>query len=411
MNLKLKFLGGCREVGRSAILVDEILLDYGFKPTVPPEFPLPTSSNLIILSHAHLDHSGLLPPLARGNSLIYMTPPTIDLVNFLAKDTLKVSKKRGLPPPFSLRDLENLMEKSVIVDYEESFRVGEYEVMLLDASHIPGSSSIFLSGKKRVFYTGDINTISTRLLSPHSMKYPEADILIIESTYFESDHPSRFDLEIEFVDSILETLDQGGSVIIPCFAIGRTQEILLILENFNISPFLDGMGIDVISILRDHPSYLRDLKILERAFRNAVLIDSKTRKDVLSDPSVIVTTAGMLEGGPALHYIEKIKDDEKSKILLTGYQMEGTNGRRALEEGMIEINGKKIKLLPKVEQYDFSAHCGDKELKNIVDFFCSRGTQKVFIMHGEKCAKFADWIREKYGVDAVSPQNGEEFTF
>jgi putative mRNA 3-end processing factor len=407
--MNIKFLGGCNEVGRSAVLVDGILLDYGLKPTDPPEFPLYVEPKNVMVSHAHLDHSGVVPNLMGMKPRVYMTPPTRDLTFFLARDTIKVAKKRGLKPPFVKEDLQRLMERTTVVDYETPFEVAGCEATLYDAAHIPGSSSIFLNGDKKLFYSGDINTITTRLLNGPNPEYPDADVLIIEGTYFATPHLPRFDLEIAFIDSIIETLEIGGSVVIPCFALGRTQEVLLILDNFGITPCLDGMGIEVLKILYNYPEYLRDAHGLERAFNNATIVDPTKRRSALEEPSVIVTTAGMLEGGPVLSYIDKIKNDEQSRILLTGHQMEGTNGRKALEKGFIEANGKVIRLKPKVEQYDFSAHGGDTELKEVVTYFCNAGTEKVFVMHGENCGDFAAWIRENCECDALAPNSGDEF--
>lgn len=407
--MNIKFLGGCNEIGRSAVLADGILLDYGLKPTDPPEFPLYAESKNVVVSHAHLDHSGVVPNLMDLKPKVYMTPPTRDLTFFLARDTIKVAKKRGLKPPFIKEDLQKLMERTTVVDYETTFEAEGREVTLYDAAHIPGSSSIFLNGDKKLFYSGDINTINTRLLNKPNPDYPEADILIMEGTYFATAHPPRFDLEIAFIDSIIETIESGGSVIIPCFALGRTQEILLILDNFGITPYLDGMGIEVLKILYNYPDYIRDPRGLERAFNDAMIVDPAKRKSVLEEPSVIVTTAGMLEGGPVLSYIDKIKNDELSKILLTGHQMEGTNGRKALERGFIETNGKVTRLKPKVEQYDFSAHGGDTELKEVVTRFCNAGTERVFVIHGENCGEFASWIRENCEREAIAPNRGDEF--
>lgn len=406
--MRIKFLGGCREVGRSAVLVDDILLDYGFKPSHPIQFPLDANAEEIILSHAHLDHSGLIPALANG-ATIYMTPPTKELAALLAYDTIRVAGKRKEKPPYGQSAVERMEKKARLVAYERSFSAGEYDVTFYDASHIPGSASIHLAGEKSLFYCGDINPVQTRLLKELKRSFPESDVLIIESTYFGTDHTPRFDLEIKFVDSIMETIDGGGHVIIPCFAVGRTQEVLLILHNFGLTPYLDGMGADVTEILLRYPRYLRDARKLEEAYENAVLVDPERRAEVLQNPSIIVTTAGMLEGGPVLYYLQKLKDDARSKLMLTGYQVEGTNGRLALEEGCVMVNGDKVKLGLGIEQYDFSAHAGDRELREVVDVFCRNGTEYVFAVHGDRSEEFAKWIRENYGCDAFAPTMGEEF--
>jgi len=169
------------------------------------------------------------------------------------------------------------------------------------------------------------------------------------------------------------------------------------------------MGLSAFRTFRNHPRFLRDADELNNAFNDSVFVNAKKRKKVLAQPSVIVTTAGMLNGGPVLYYLKKLYDDPKSKVLLTGYQIEGTNGRRLLEEGCVETNGEVVKVHTEVEQYDFSAHAGDTELKELVSRFCSNGTELIFPVHGEHTAEFAEWVKDNFECDAISPKIGEEF--
>ncbi|MDI6888323.1 MAG: MBL fold metallo-hydrolase [Methanocellales archaeon] len=404
--MKIRFLGGCREVGRSAILVDGILLDYGMKPCNPPLYPLnglrPSS---IIVSHAHLDHSGVVANLMDLRPGVFMTPVTRDLSLLLAHDTLKISKRQGIFP-FDMEDVQLLMQRVQPVTYQDCFQVDGYSVRLFDAGHIPGSASIHLDGEKRLLYTGDINTLNTRLLNGAYGRYPDADVLIIESTYFGRTHPNRKELERQFVESIIQTLDDGGSAILPCFAIGRTQEILMILDAYGLSPYVDGMGVDVQQVLERHPSYLRDIDELQDAFNNAKVVEPEHRSLILKEPSIIVTTAGMLNGGPVLYYLGKVHDDPRSKILLTGYQIEGTNGWSALERGYVEIDGEMIPLNMQVEYYDFSAHADDAQLKKLIKGCKNVGM--VFPVHGDDAEVFAQWIRNNCSCDAIAPKNGDE---
>ncbi|MBI4361534.1 MAG: MBL fold metallo-hydrolase, partial [Euryarchaeota archaeon] len=340
---------------------------------------------------------------------VYMTPPTRDLAYLLCSDILKVSKKRGLDPPFLKEDLQRMLERTRTVGYRETFKAGPFEASLYNSNHIPGAACVHLQGERNsLLYSGDIHGAPMRLLPRYEKKFPDADALIVESTYFGNDHTPRFDLELEFIDSIIETVDQGGHVIVPAFAVGRTQELLLILSNFGHPAYVDGMGAEVGRILVEYPEYART-DDLERAMRNTIRVDPRRRREVLQEPSIIVTTSGMLEGGPALYYIDQLKDNPLTKIVLTGYQMAGSNGRRALEEGMMEIDGRTIRLKPRVEMYDFSAHAGDKELKEYVTDFVNRGTRKVFCVHGENCAGFAEWIRTELGVEAEAPERGQEY--
>ncbi|MGB2728048.1 MAG: MBL fold metallo-hydrolase [Halobacteriota archaeon] len=422
--MKLKFLGGCNEVGRSAMLVDgKIIIDYGLRPSDPPEIPLGSGTILpksVIVSHAHLDHSGMVPSLMAGGMDnrapdVYMTAVTSDLTQLMGRDTIKVGKDQGFVF-FGEEDIRKMDEHTHTVAYGDRISLdgsSNYELELCNAGHIPGSSAVYLRKESEdisLLYTGDIKMDATRLMKSASPdEFPASDILLIESTYYDREHRNRKELEREFIDSIKETLDAGGNAIVPCFAVGRTQEIVMILHSYGLTPYVDGMGLSVFSLFRNHPSFLKDAKALNAAFGDARFVNSKRRKKAISEPSVIVTTAGMLSGGPVLYYLKKIHKDPRSKVLLTGYQIEGTNGRRLVEEGCVETNGEIVKVNAGVEQYDFSAHAGDSELKELVSRFCRNGTEVVFMVHGEHTEEFAAWGRDNFGYNAIAPKNGEEF--
>ena len=196
----IQFLGGCREVGRSAILVDSIMLDYGLKPSEPPEFPLNgIAPKSVIISHGHLDHVGVAPNLVDYDPKIYMTPPTLDLSDIILKDSMKLMRN----PPYTPRQFRQFESNVIEVDYEEPIYVDGWEVTLFNAGHIPGSASIHMSKDVNILYTGDIKLEETRLLEPAYTDFPETDILIVESTYFGVEHPDRKELERAFVESIL----------------------------------------------------------------------------------------------------------------------------------------------------------------------------------------------------------------
>ncbi|MBL7117643.1 MAG: MBL fold metallo-hydrolase [Candidatus Syntrophoarchaeum sp.] len=421
--MKLKFLGGCNEVGRSAMLVDgKIIIDYGLRPSDPPEIPLGSGTIVpksVIVSHAHLDHSGMVPSLMAGGMDmapdVYMTAVTSDLTQLMGRDTIKVGKDQGFVF-FGEEDIRKMDEHTHTVAYGERISLdgsANYELELCNAGHIPGSSAVYLRKESEdisLLYTGDIKMDATRLMKSASPdEFPASDILLIESTYYDREHRNRKELEREFIDSIKETLDSGGNAIVPCFAVGRTQEIVMMLHSYGLTPYVDGMGLSVFSLFRNHPSFLKDAKALNAAFSDAQFVNSKRRKKAISEPSVIVTTAGMLSGGPVLYYLKKIHKDPRSKVLLTGYQIEGTNGRRLVEEGCVETNGEVVKVNAGVEQYDFSAHAGDSELKELVSRFCRNGTEVVFMVHGEHTEEFAAWGRDNFGYNAIAPKNGEEF--
>ena len=422
--MKIKFLGGCDEIGRSAILIDDkIVMDYGLRPSDPPAVPVGSiTPKSVIVSHAHLDHSGMVPSLtqAHGNSApnVYVTSVTGDLTRLLGRDTIKVGKDQGFSF-FNEEDIIKMSEHTRNVDYGERIALNssdygaDYEFELFNAGHIPGSSSIHLKNENEaisLLYTGDIKMGETRLMETASVEeFPSSDILLLESTYYGRDHQDRKEQEREFVDSIKETLNAGGTAIVPCFAVGRTQEIVMILHSYGLTPYVDGMGLSVFRMFKNHPRFLKDAEELNNAFGDAMFVSARKRKKAVSQPSVIVTTAGMLNGGPVLYYLKKVHDDPRSKVLLTGYQIEGTNGRRLVEEGCVETNGEVVKVNTGVEQYDFSAHAGDRELKELVSRFCGNGTEVVFPVHGEHTEEFAAWINDNFECDAISPKIGEEF--
>lgn len=365
----------------------------------------------VLVSHGHLDHCGAVPNLMYMKPEVFMTPPTADFTRLLAKDTLKIAERTSFGvAPFGPEDLQKLNQLIRKKDYGEHFNIQGYNACFSGAGHIPGAAGIYLETEKgeTLFYTGDLSLKETRLV-PGAEPFPEAETLVVESTYFGEDHPPRKETEKLFIESVLETLDLGGTVLVPAFAIGRTQEILLLLNASGITPYVDGMGKEVYKILRKYPEYLKTPELLDKAFGNAIPVKEHKRNQVLKEPSVIVTTAGMLNGGPILYYLSKLYKDSNSKLLLTGYQVEGTNGRMAAEKGFIELNREMVNLKPRVEQYDFSAHCGDLELKQLVKDFCKKGTERVFVMHGDKTEAFAEWISKEIGVEAYAPGNGEVF--
>jgi putative mRNA 3-end processing factor len=408
--MRIDFKGGCREVGRSAILVnEEILIDYGIKPGDRPDYPVdgifPKS---IFVSHGHLDHCGAVPNLMDLSPEVYMTHMTSRFTEILGRDTLKISERRGLPEPYDEGDLQKLSQITRRKHFGEEVRTNDYLARIYSAGHIPGASSIYLEDNKgeSLLYTGDISTSDSRLVSKADT-LPDVDVLITESTYFGEDHPPRKETEKAFIESVIDTIDIGGTVIIPAFAIGRTQAIMMLLHSEKIPCFVDGMGVAMTDEMLNHPEYLKDPIKLEKAFGFATTVKGNKRNKIPLEGSVIVTTAGMLNGGPVLYYLDKKADDPKTKVMLTGYQVEGTNGRLALDSGFLEINDRIQHLRCKLEQYDFSAHCGDKELKELVRDFCDRGTETVYTMHGDDAEGFAQWIMDEIGVEAYAPATGE----
>jgi len=409
--MELRFLGGAREVGRSAVLVDDsLLLDFGTKADRPPQFPVgDVDPDAVVASHGHLDHVGTLPALLSGQERppIHWTPPTYELALTLARDTLKL---RGgtLQCPFTENDVKRVTEVSETHGYGEPFEAAGYEVTFYDAGHIPGSAHVLIEdGDTRLLYTGDFHTDDQRLVSGTTAR-PDADVVVCESTYSDVEHEDRQSVEERFVESVRTTLWEGGTVVVPAFAIGRTQELLLICDAYDISCYVDGMGKQVTEMLRQHPGFVRDADALRRAKSHARFVTGRDgqRKRIAQQQAAIVTTSGMLSGGPAMTYIPEIRSNPTNKITMTGYQVEGTPGRDLLETGSAEIDGRMLPVAARVEQYDFSAHA-DRD--GILAFLDDYRDSRVLVNHGDRCPAFAAELRED-GYDARAPDLGETVT-
>jgi len=223
--IQLSFLGAMSCVGASGVLVDtgteKIVLDYGTKVReVPPKFPLPVHhADALLLSHAHLDHSGGNPILVKQFGVpIYALDVTRELTELLLYDSIKVSHEEGVTLPFNRIDVEKTINNFVSVTYRKQFNIHNTEVMYFDAGHIPGSAMIYLKhGKDTLLYTGDINTNNTRLLSKLDMDLPEVKYLIIESTYADREHPDRKSQEKELIKIINDTLSRDMPVLLAVF--------------------------------------------------------------------------------------------------------------------------------------------------------------------------------------------------
>jgi putative mRNA 3-end processing factor len=422
--MNIEFLGGAREIGRSAILVDEtLLLDYGMATGNPPSFPVgDPDPDAVVVSHGHLDHVGALPSLLSGDARppIHWTPPTRELTRVLAEDTLKLHGG-SYDCPFTETEIKRLSQVSETHGYRETFQIAGYEVTLYDAGHIPGSAHVLIDdGETRLLYTGDFHTGDQQLLSGTTAR-PEADVVICESTYADVSrgsrstsrgaehladvtHGPREQVEERFAESVKTTVWEGGTVVVPAFAIGRTQEMLMVCEAHDIDCYVDGMGKQVTQIIRQHPEFVRDPDALQRAKSNARFVTGRDgqRKRIADQNTVIVTTSGMLSGGPAMTYVPEIRANPTNKITFTGYQVEGTPGRELLHTGRAEIDGRVMPVSARTEAYDFSAHA-DRE--GLFDFLSSYRDSRILVNHGDECETFAEELRgEDY--DASAPELG-----
>jgi putative mRNA 3-end processing factor len=419
--LKVTTLGAAKEVGRSAFLINSnntnILLDYGVLLKREPAFPIhvkPKDIEAVVITHAHLDHSGFVPFLfLNKDSKIraLATLPTFELSQLLIQDMIKIS---GFYLPFEFSDLINMLNHSINLDYRTNQYVKDVNLTLFESGHVLGGSTVIAEAEgKRIFYTGDINTRGSKVLRPADLDIGEIDLLIIESTYSQAEQVPREQSEKELVNFALEVVERKGILFIPAFSVERAQEIACVLKAYNF-PYriaMDGMALKASEIMLRHPAFLRDPEVFKKSIEEVENITSwDKRKKVVKTPGVIISPAGMLVGGSAVFYLQELSKDHLNGIALVSYQGEGTPGRSLLEKREVIFGGRSIKCLAEINRYEFSGHNSRKELFEILDKV--KGNPNVLTIHGDNqsCTKFAEEINEKYGFKARAPDAGEVTT-
>lgn len=416
--MKVTVLGAAKEVGRSAFLVNadhtNILMDYGVLLKREPLFPMhvkPKDINSIIITHAHLDHSGFAPSLFLSESTDVQplaTLPTFELTRLLIEDMIKIS---GFYLPFEYLDLMTMIKHSKTLQYRDPYMVNDVSVTLHESGHVLGGSTVVLEhNRKRIFYTGDINTRGSKLLRPADLDFGEIDLMITESTYSQTEQTPREQSERDLLEFAYEVIERGGTLFIPAFSVERAQEIACVLKTYEFPHkiVMDGMALKANEIMIRHPTFLKDPEIFKKAIGEAEWISGwSRRKTVVKEPCAIISPAGMLVGGSAVFYLQEIAKSEKNGIALVSYQGEGTPGRALLENRTTTFEGKVRKCLADVKRFEFSGHNSRTELFEILDQV--KGNPKVLTVHGDgkSCVRFAEEIKEKYGYDAKAPDAGE----
>ncbi|MBN1682244.1 beta-CASP ribonuclease aCPSF1 [Candidatus Bathyarchaeota archaeon] len=455
-DIRVTFLGGARQVGRSAIYVrtreSKILLDCGINPgTSSPigayprldteEFDL-SRLDAVVISHAHLDHCGFLPYLYKYGykGPIYCSEPTASLMVLLQSDYLDVTSKEGRPTPYSMEDVREVIMRIIPLQYGEVTDISpDIRLTLHNAGHILGSSQIHLhigKGLHNIVYTGDFKFGPTQLLQPASIQFPRVETLIMESTYGGSDNvtPDREETEAKFIEIANNVLEKG-KLLIPVPAVGRSQEIMMVINKYmkegklkEVPVYLEGMISEVTGIHTAYPQYLSN-DIRDQILRDGinpfesdyftVVKQQDLRDDIVNGgPAIIIATAGMMEGGPVIEYFKKLAYDENNALCFVSYQVAGTMGQR-IQSGMGSAqmygNNGKIEIINiAMKNYTiegFSGHSDWKQLTNYVRRLKPQ-PKKVFVVHGEesKCENLARVVSKNRGVFGVVPTNLDSYT-
>ncbi|MFA4820341.1 MAG: MBL fold metallo-hydrolase [Candidatus Aenigmatarchaeota archaeon] len=406
---EIEVLGSGKEVGRSAILVSgkkRIMMDFGVKiEPEPPKYPMAEKVDAAVISHAHLDHVGAAPMLFRKGKLpIYMNDITLELGTMLIKDSMKVAKKEGFGTPFDKTDLKRMIKNTKIVRYNEKFNVGEFSCSLWNSGHIPGSSSVLLDGKKKIFYTADIQTRPSNLLEP--CKLPgKVDTLIIESTYGMKVQSPRKTEEKRLVEAVEETIENNGIALMPVFAVGRAQEVMLILKDYANKMALDGMAKIASEHVAEYGNYIKNPNGFRNLLKQVKFVrTNEDRAAALKKYPIIIATAGMLGGGPAVYYLREMQKFETSKVLFSGFLVEDSPGRNLIETRIFENSEERFSVSADLQQVELSAHA---DRNGLLDIIKRTKPETVICVHGDKCEEFSKDIEEQFGIHAFAPKNGE----
>jgi putative mRNA 3-end processing factor len=384
----------------------KMLFDHGMTPSDPPEYPLPPPPHLdaAFFTHAHLDHIGMAPIVGRNGTKVIVTSMTGQLAELMLEDAMKVARLEGYSSRYSLRDLNYLLDNMKTVEAGGVAKVSGAEVALTPAGHVPGATMFLYRGSKDVLFTGDVQTHPSHLVG--EAKALPCEVLIMESTYADREHPNRGTTEESLCQAVERVVEGGGQVVVPAFAMGRSQELMMILANKGFEIWMDGMARAVNDIYAKNPSALRDSRAFRRALSGVRIVeDPRDRFEAQKYADVIITPSGMLDGGPALHYLGAIARDPQSALFLTGYQVEGSNGRELVEKGTLTVGGVTIRPTCQVKSFDFSAHAGHAELLELAR---ACNPKKILLMHGDKRELLKADLEKDFEV--ILPTNGDPIT-
>jgi KH/beta-lactamase-domain protein len=446
--IRLSTLGSCRQVGRSCFLLQteesNVLLDCGINPSAeagsPENYPYLNAPELdlqqldaVILSHAHMDHCGMIPYLYKMgyDGPLYTTEPTRDLMIMLTLDYIGLAHGEGGDAPYDSSHIKKAVKRTITPEYGEVTDITpDMRLTLKNAGHIIGSSLCHIhvgEGLHNILYTGDYNYDNTEMLRAADTNFQRVETMITESTYGGKDdeQQDRDESNKKFLSKVKQTLNKGGKVIVPVFAVGRSQEVLGLLADemdrdyFDYPVYIDGMIKGANALHTAYPEFLSE-KVQDKIHRdnspflkeNIKAIGSHSEREKVHEegPCVILTTSGSITGGPIMSYLKHEASDPKNSLIFVGYQFEGSLGRK-IQNGAdrVEINGEKVDVnLDTSTVSGFSAHSDRQQIINFAKNLRST-PNRVFCNHGEesKCFSLASALHKILHIDTSAPQNLE----
>jgi len=455
--VRVTALGSYREVGRAMHLVttneSKILVDCGAKPTtnrseVQPFFAAPEMLPLdnldaVVITHAHIDHIGMLPVLFKYGyrGPVYCTPPTRDLMTLLQIDYIKVAKAEGNEPPYSKADIQECIKHVVDINWGDKTDISpDIKMTMENAGHILGSSSVYMQigegkGEHKLLFSGDIKYEKSWLFDAATVRFPKVETLVIESTYGgpQDVQPTRQQASQELQDLIQDALGRRGKIFCPVFAVGRSQEVMIAIDQLfksgivkPVTVWVDGMISEATAIHSSHPNFLnRDLRRqmlkggMDNPFNSSWFkqVDSREQRDaILLDPNpcIVLATSGMMTGGPIVEYFKHWAPEPSATLCFVGYQASGTLGRR-LQKGHAQVplmdGGQTLMVDIRCNMVTIDGFSGHSDRNQLIDYVDALNPtpRKIICHHGDPqtCNAFRQGLREKFRVQTYAPANLE----
>ena len=455
--VRVTALGSYREVGRAMHLVttneSKILVDCGAKPTtnrseVQPFFAAPEMLPLdnldaVVITHAHIDHIGMLPVLFKYGyrGPVYCTPPTRDLMTLLQIDYIKVAKAEGNEPPYSKADIQECIKHVVDINWGDKTDISpDIKMTMENAGHILGSSSVYMQigegkGEHKLLFSGDIKYEKSWLFDAATVRFPKVETLVIESTYGgpQDVQPTRQQASQELQDLIRDALGRRGKIFCPVFAVGRSQEVMIAIDQLfksgivkPVTVWVDGMISEATAIHSSHPNFLnRDLRRqmlkggMDNPFNSSWFkqVGSREQRDaILLDPNpcIVLATSGMMTGGPIVEYFKHWAPEPSATLCFVGYQASGTLGRR-LQKGHAQVplmdGGQTLMVDIRCNMVTIDGFSGHSDRNQLIDYVDALNPtpRKIICHHGDPqtCNAFRQGLREKFRVQTYAPANLE----